>query len=179
MENLILRHMAYADRLAFKKWKNLPKRIDIEELKSAAYLGLVEAAGRYNEEAGVAFPTYAYQRIWHGMDDYLRELGFIEVSLDDADEDGLSSLKDSIPAPQDDSIAFEDVIDVVADGLGDQAKHLMRLYFFDELPMKEVGKKIGVSESRVSQMFSAYKREIRRRWTKDELGAELGAELAA
>lgn len=170
---LVETHIELANKLANKKKRSLPRRIDIEELKSAAYLGLVEAALRFNAGRGVSFVTFAYRRIWGAMNDYLRELGVITVSLDSSTEDE-SSLADTIVAPAA-PVNCEEVLEVVANGLENQAKEVLRLYFYEDVPMKEVGKKFGVTESRVSQILTGYKKDIRSRWTFNELQEELAA----
>jgi len=45
----------------------------LNDLKSAGYLGLIDAADRFNEEEGVAFKRFAFLRIRGAMVDYLRE----------------------------------------------------------------------------------------------------------
>ena len=40
------------------------------------------------------------------------------------------------------------------DGLQDNEKMIISLYYYDELTLKEIGKLLGVSESRVSQLHT-------------------------
>src|SRR4051812_1699576 len=72
-QSLVEQYIPLANKLACRRKKDLPRFVDIEELKSAAYLGLVEAASRYDPKVGVIFSTFAYPRIFGAIQDYLRE----------------------------------------------------------------------------------------------------------
>lgn len=173
MQTLVEQFMPLANKLASKKKKTLPKFIDFEELQSAAYLGLVEAASRYDDTMGVTFQTFAYQRIWGAIIDHLRQFGLQPLSLDTCDEDG-NTLGEMIEAREERN-DFDETLEVVTKDLGDNAHGMLKLYFEEDLPMKEVGMRFGVSESRVSQIFSSYKKSIRQSWSESELRAELAA----
>lgn len=180
---LVEQYVPYANKLAYKKKRTLPKFVDIEELKSAAYLGLVEAASRYNPELGIEFSTFSYQRIWGAIHDYLREQGWMKrgddtqmMSLDlpyTGGEGEDCTLKDTIEArPENDT---EECFEVITLNLDKQAKEVLRNYFIDDYSMKEVGDKFGVSESRISQLIKQYKTRIKGQWTEEALGLELAA----
>ncbi len=178
---LVEQYMPWANKLANRKKKTLPKFIDIEDLRSAAYLGLVEAANRFKPELGIEFTTFSYPRIWGAIHDYLREQGWIKkgsntqmLSLDVPSTDGEdAALKDTIEArPEDDT---EECFEVITLNLDSQAKDVLRHYFIDDYSMKEVGEKFGVSESRISQLIKQYKARIQQNWTEDALRTELAA----
>lgn len=181
VQELIVQYVPMADKLAFKKKRVLPKFIDVEELKSAAYLGLVEAANRFDEKFGVAFSTFAYPRIFGAIHDYLREQGWVKdgkynsfLSLDSlSSEDGELSYKDAIESkPESKS---EECFDLITHNLDDQGKEVIRNYFLDEYSMKEIGEKWDISESRVSQLIKLYKNKIRKDWDENSLFLELAA----
>jgi RNA polymerase sigma factor (sigma-70 family) len=181
MHQLVEQYIPLANKLAFQKKKTLPKFIDIEELRSAAYLGLVEAASRFDPEIGVTFSTFAYPRIFGAIHDYLREQGWVKrgdltpvLSLDaPCAEDEECTLKDTIEAkPEGDT---EECFEVITLNLDEQAKQVLRFYFIDEYSMKEVGEKFGVSESRISQLIKHFKGRIREEWSEEALRLELAA----
>lgn len=180
MQELVVQYVPLANKLAYQKKKSLPNFVDVEDLKSAAYLGLVEAATRYDESKGVAFSTFAYPRIFGEIHDFLRRQGWIKrcdltpvVSLDTADEDEGCMLRDTIAAKE--GTDTEECFEVITFKLDAQAKAVLRHYFIDEYSMKEVGEKFGVSESRISQLVKRYKSEIQSQWTESQLVAELAA----
>jgi RNA polymerase sigma factor for flagellar operon FliA len=71
--NLIIEHLKFANILAGRT-KSKTRYVSYEELQSAAYLGLVEAANKYCSDCNVPFRSFAFIRINGAMKDYLREL---------------------------------------------------------------------------------------------------------
>jgi RNA polymerase sigma factor (sigma-70 family) len=181
MQKLVVQYVPLANKLAYQRKKTLPKFVDIEDLKSAAYLGLVEAATRFDPAFGVAFSTFAYPRIFGAIHDYLREQGWFKrgdltpvLSLDTApNEDQECSLKDTIEAKSEPDT--EESFDFLTFCLEPQAKKVLRHYFIEDYSMKEVGEKIGISESRVSQLIKIYKFQIKNRLSDPEAVEELAA----
>ena len=180
-QELVERYIPLANKLAYQKKKSLPRFVDVEELKSAAYLGLVEAASRFDPERGVAFSTFAYPRVFGAIHDHLRAQGWGKkteprsaVSLDSemSDSEGCV-LKDTLEAKVERS--DNEFLEVVSQNLDKQAKAVLRYYFIDAYSMKEVGEKFGVSESRISQLIKRYKDQIRSNWKKDDLRFVLAA----
>ena len=180
-QELVERYIPLANKLAYKKKRSLPNFVDVEELKSAAYLGLVEAASRFDPERGVAFSTFDYPRVFGAIQDYLREQGWGKktepksaVSLDSEMDAGEGcALKDLIEAKPERN--DDEFIEVVTQNLDKQAKAVLRHYFVDAYSMKEVGEKFGVSESRISQLIKRYKDQIRSDWNSVDLRFELAA----
>ncbi|MHA2380687.1 MAG: sigma-70 family RNA polymerase sigma factor, partial [Candidatus Thorarchaeota archaeon] len=176
-QQLVEQYVPMANKLAHKKKRTLPRFVDVEELKSAAYMGLVEAASRYKPEMGVAFSTFAYPRVSGAIYDYLRQEsgGKREASVLSMDEpvEEECSLKNLLEArPERNNDEF---LEAVSLDLGPQAREVLRHYFIDAYSMKEVGDKFGVSESRISQLIKQYKSRIRDKWTRDEFSAMLAA----
>lgn len=175
IQDLVIENMSLADRLAYQKKKNLPKFIDIEELKSAAYLGLVEAANRFKPEVGVKFSTFAYVRIFGAMCDYLRENYKINKDFfvfassetnDIAFENFVESKKD---------VKYYESLELFSLGLDSQTKKIIQYYFIYDYSMKEVGKKLGLSESRICQLIKQYKLFMINKWKKADLIEHLAA----
>lgn len=181
MQRLVEQYIPWANKLANQKKRSLPKFIDLEEIKSAAYMGLVEAASRYKPELGIEFTTFSYPRIWGAIHDYLREQGWMKrgdyqqvISLDaPSAESEDCTLRDTIEAKSEGDT--EECFEVITLNLDDQAKAVLRYYFIDEYSMKEVGDKFGVSESRISQLIKQYKTKIKSSWQEDRLRLELAA----
>jgi RNA polymerase sigma factor (sigma-70 family) len=148
----------------------------MSELKSAAYLGLTEAANRFDPSLGLSFATFAYPRIRGAIIDYLRELGwdkrsnrFQVVSLDAPADDEGHSRADLLPAKRKDE--NKDVLEFISVRFGEQAEAVLRHYFIDEMSMKEVGQKFGVSEGRISQLIKQFKERICDRYEMCDLAA--------
>lgn len=152
---LVEKNLNLANKLAHRKLGQLPAYVSFDELQSAAYMGLVEAANRFDEARGFSFTTYAFPRISGAINDYLRELGLVHVSLDSKDED--LCLKDTLISKEN---ASEDIFESIANALGNEAACMLRSYCIDNYSMREVGQQHGISEGRVSQLFSSYKKCI-------------------
>lgn len=167
VRQLVENHIGLANKLASKKKRLLPMHVSFEELQSAAYLGLTEAANRFDPERGFAFTTYAYPRISGAINDYLRELGLMTVSLEDSGSDDDLCLKDTLVARE----SSDEIFDFIEESLGEQAGNMLRSYYVDRFSMKEIGEHHGVSEGRVSQLISGYKKDIRGKWHLSDLAA--------
>lgn len=178
---LVEQYIPLANKLASQKKKTLPRFIDFEDLRSAAYLGLVEAANRFNPNIGICFSTFAYSRINGAMIDYLRNQGWLKrgsacfiVSLDSKTSDDSCNFGDTIEAKKEVKNQDE-ILETILFKLEDQAKSVLKHYFIDQLSMKEVGQKIGVTEGRVSQLIKKYKDQIRSNWSEVDFKEELAA----
>jgi RNA polymerase sigma factor for flagellar operon FliA len=71
--DLIVNNIYFADFLA-AQFKRRLISVSYDELQSAAYLGLVEAANKFNTDENVGFKSFAKFRIIGAMRDYLREI---------------------------------------------------------------------------------------------------------
>ena len=71
-DRLILEHLYFVRHILGKMLGGLPDYVDNDNLESAGILGLVEAAGQFDPTRGVAFTTFAYQRIRGAILDELR-----------------------------------------------------------------------------------------------------------
>lgn len=65
--------MSLVEKIAKKYHYRLPKHIQLDELKSAGYLGLIDAAHKYKESYKVEFSSYAYCRILGAIKDDLKK----------------------------------------------------------------------------------------------------------
>lgn len=177
-KRLVVDYMYLAERIAFKKKRSVPPQVDVEELKSAAYFGLVDAAEKYKEGIG-KFSTYAYYRINGAVIDYLRELGWGKcsnrqsaVSLD-AEVGDKFSIKDTLEAK---SIRSSDeFFTEISKELPEKATRILKSYYLDGRSLREIAGSCHVTESRISQLMTSYKEHIKRRWDKNEIYAEIAA----
>jgi len=69
---LILEHLGFVKHVLGRLLAELPEHVDRENLESAGVMGLVEAATQFDDSRGIAFTTYAYQRIRGSILDELR-----------------------------------------------------------------------------------------------------------
>ncbi|MCI8387112.1 MAG: sigma-70 family RNA polymerase sigma factor [Clostridiales bacterium] len=166
MDNTLLAYKLAHD---FKS-KYSVANIDIEDLCSMAVVGLCNAARLYDPENGAKFATYAGRAIWNEM---IREIthsgeptcpqpvlsleGYIysasnnDVDLDIKLEDVLS---DNVDIANDVTLHIS-LHTLIASKLTDTEKRIIQLrYFTNDKPMPhwKVGKVIGLSKQRVSEL---------------------------
>jgi len=77
----ILEYHYLVEYIANRLKRRLPEHIDVEELKSVGYIGLIEAIDRYDNTRGVPFRSYAEIRIQGSMLDHLRKEDWVPRSI--------------------------------------------------------------------------------------------------
>jgi RNA polymerase sigma factor FliA len=80
-EQNILEYHHLVEHIAHRLRRRLPNHVDIEELKSVGYIGLIEAIDRYDPTRGVPFRAYAEIRIQGSMLDHLRKEDWVPRSI--------------------------------------------------------------------------------------------------
>ena len=145
---LVLSDIPLANKIASNKNKSTPKNVTLDELRSAAYLGLIDAANKFKSDYSCSFSTYARFRIVGSIKDYLKKtkINFIEL------KDNYFSICDY------DKLCFVDDLFSFLDYNG---QNIMKMYYIENKSMKQIGEIFGVSESRISQMMNKYKKIIR------------------
>lgn len=139
INNLIISNLHLAEKLAKIKKRKL-SNVSYDELKSAAYMGLVEAANKYNPIKNDNFAAFAFFRINGAIKDYLRELLW---------KSKMSELHENIPEKSQE-INFDEIVE----NLPPTNKNIIKLYYIDRMKLKEIACKKGVHESRISQILS-------------------------
>ena len=160
---LINSHIPLAETLAKKKKRAVNKTVYYEELESAALSGLVDAASRYESAKG-PFSSYAARRINGEMEDYIRDLSwsrYVPVKLSSID-DALS-----IPDEQDSSIDTDKIVSAMMDLLPTNGRQMFKWYYQDKLTLRQIGERLGISESMVSLHMKRYRDSLRKR--RDEI----------
>jgi len=70
--DLVIKNLPFAEKIAYYKSRRVPRSVQFDELKSAAYIGLFDAACKY--DGSCPFVCYAFSRINGEIRDYLRSL---------------------------------------------------------------------------------------------------------
>lgn len=157
----------------------LPHSVSEEELHSAGMVGLLKAARSYDPSRGAEFKTYAYHRIRGAMLDELRSLDFLPRSLREkarekgerapavvglpTDEDGSDSLEvEAMISGAIENQELAEALQVAIRSLPEKMRVVMHLYYNEGRRMREIGEKLNLTESRVSQIHSAAVARLRR-----------------
>lgn len=155
-EQIVLDHMPLACKMAKIKSLSAPPSVSFEELKSAAYMGLVDAALKFDPNRGSAFSSYARTRIDGEMKDFMRRSLFGSRTRPIMDGEDFPEMRDEVPR-----------LDLDLSCLSPRETKILGLYYIDRKAMKEIGVSEGVGESRVSQILDSCRRKLKRHLSKD------------
>jgi RNA polymerase sigma factor (sigma-70 family) len=149
---LVLNYIPLANKLAWQKSMSTPKSVSFDELKSAAYLGLVDAASKFKPHLG-SFSSYARIRISGAIKDHLKDLtsyGSIRCVRED---DASFSEKDELMTM--------DFFEFAESKLDKTDGKLLKMYYVEKKTLKEMAQTRGVGESRISQIMSSCHKKLR------------------
>lgn len=193
---LIEWYMPWMRTVAFSVFRKLPAcGLDQGDLESDAVFGMVTAIERFDITRGLNFTTFATPRIRGAIVDALRSRDWVpRLERDLAKQDGRNITRqhslsdDDSPGKWDGqrSLRVFDDYDRSGDawwadvcrGLSQRERLILMLYWREELPMREIGEHVGVSESRVSQIMSGLLPRIRDKMSNQELRMERKAPQA-
>jgi RNA polymerase sigma factor FliA len=194
MTNLVEKHLGYAHAIAAEVLKKLPASVDRSEIKSAAELGLVQAAKAYDSSRAIPFTTFAYYRIRGAIYDDLRqacraskfEEAANEYMVDYTSRDGpntedageseirhivsgvissyVLSLESLPQSPADRSADLpidgllreeqQNLIRIAMECLPKRNRDVLEAYYFQDLSLDEIGRRMGLSKSWVSRIHA-------------------------
>lgn len=153
---LITNHMSFAERIASVQFKKTPPCVQWDELKSAAYMGLVDAATKY--DGSKPFEIYASFRIFGEIKDYLRTL-FWNGRGQSAKVNSLDESYDYAAEPEPDN--FDEFFEGITKELSPLGKRVLRLYYAEDLTLKEIAAQVGLSVTRVYQLLQTNLKSLR------------------
>lgn len=168
---LVLNHLDLAERIAKARKRKL-SHISFDELKSAAYFGLVDAASRADSVEN--FRYFASYRIVGAIKDYLRELSWgtraNPVDMEKCDQE---VLEESVWTEDD---STEEFFEELTKQLTAAGRNIMQLYYRDNLKIREIADRLNLHESRISQLLTASREKLRETWNGQS--SELWADVA-
>lgn len=168
---LAVSHMRFARKLAERFSRGLPSQADQDALESDALLALLRAARSFDPDRGTSFKTYAGHRIRGAMIDGVRERNSFDrrkrwqptvISLDTVvahDFEGniltLGGLLECRGEPVGAAIERKDEVDLLLRPLNRKHRSMVRQYYMAEATQAKIGRRHGLSASRVSQQLRA------------------------
>jgi RNA polymerase sigma factor (sigma-70 family) len=151
---IIEKYIILADKLASFKSHLIPKNVTLDELKSAAYMGLIGAVSRFDPNRIASFEGYLKRKINWAMQDYLRFLGWRQ----DKQYFELEKVEEAIDVSE--NIAFSETVEKITIGLDTVAKNMVLLYYMEHKTLKEIASGYDLSISRVSQILKKARRTM-------------------
>lgn len=115
-------------------------------------------------EMGLTSPQY-HQWMLESSAHHGSSVPHFEYGAGDSTDDLLNTVPDTSATPEE-TIVNEDLLDVLAraiEHLPETERTVMTLYYYEQLPMREIGKQLGVKQARVSQLHSQALRRLRLR----------------
>jgi RNA polymerase sigma factor for flagellar operon FliA len=84
---LVLDNVGLVKALALRMARRVPAQVEVSELMSVGMVGLIDAAGRFQQALGVPFDAFARRRVHGAMLDWLRSLDWAPRSARKARRD--------------------------------------------------------------------------------------------
>lgn len=162
--NLAVTHMDLAQRIATRlyRWYSW---VCIDDLKSYAYLGLALAAKTYKPDRGVPFVNFASQKAMYLAIDEMRKNGILHRRRANPGPT-IGALVPDIPDPgatnQLQLIEKRDLCYALLRKLREQDRHLLMMYYSDQLTFKEIARVFKISESAVCLRHKALIGKLRK-----------------
>lgn len=150
-DQLVLDYIPLAKKIARQTSLKTPPSVTEEEILSAAYMGLVSAARRFDSGKG-KFAPYARLRISGEINDYLRSRRGPEVS----------EIEFEVTQDYEDEVLTRDFFDFLATRLSESEDEVLRMYYLEGRTLKDIGDRRGVGESRVSQILSGSLKKLKK-----------------
>jgi RNA polymerase sigma factor FliA len=183
----VARYLPLVRTVAARLRAKLPPNIQHDDLLAAGTYGLIDALRRNPELEGEAFEWYARVRIRGAIIDDLRTQDWLSrsarkrataqaedggapvrgiVAIGDLSEAAQNGLRDeSLPSPLEAAERSDDRkhLGIALDGLAARDKLIMDLHYSQGVQFKDIAARLGVSESRVSQLHTRIVSELRKR----------------
>lgn len=164
MKNLALLH-----RVTQSVYRYINKnKVEYADLVAYGAIGLLQAERDFDPARSVKFTSYAWKRIRGAIFDGLRTMDHAPrhfrkehgatflVPFNSNHLDSAAYTTDPLKA-----IIISECIAKLILGLTTQQKYIVRRYFYDNKTMKEIGKELGVSESRICQLMAEIKTHMK------------------
>lgn len=155
LEKLVCNYLPLAHKLASQTRKSLPKGLEIEDVVSAAYFGLVDAANKFKIDRNITFGTYARFRISGEIKDCIRNHCRMQKRFSSCYDEQGNCLFDSLAIEKQEE--FGKIEEAFLSRLSERQQKIFDLYFNEQISLKEIGKRLNVGESRISQILKEIK----------------------
>jgi RNA polymerase sigma factor for flagellar operon FliA len=181
---LVEHYYPIVKHIAWKMKKKFPKSIQYDEFVSAGAVGLIQSVEHFDLQKGIKFEAYALHRIKGAMLDYVRDISESPRDYYKKKKNNQLEYKDIVtifhyedrkycrkhennynkePCYEIKDFRFnnniknyddQDEMDNIIQKLKPIKQKVLTYYYIDNLTMKQIGKKLNLSESRISQMMT-------------------------
>lgn len=140
---LVEDHLDLVEFIVKRMKSKLPSFVDIEDLRGAAYFGIIDAAEKFDDTRGVKFRTYAEFRIKGSIIDELRKLD--EVPRREREE---TKIVDVIISELQSELMREPTTEEIADRLdGVAPKDRIQVFSYDSLETTDTVTELSIEDN--------------------------------
>lgn len=155
--------------------------VEVEDMESGAALGLLQAVRRYDPSRGIKFTTFAPRRMLGAMKDELRGMDWAP-RLARARKEHVPTIRSMdtfkpdprYPHESPEAVDWRDPCRTAAARdfwarlrriLPSREAAVIERYYLEDRTLKEIGRLIGLSESRCCQLLTKAQARLRKAWT--------------
>jgi|GEM_PF-6016923 len=172
---LVENHLWLVGNIARKWRRRIPPSVEFDDLTQAGYMGLINAAQRFDAAKGT-FRLLATYRVHGAIVDYLRSLdtvsknqrrqitdgeaeGFVEFSHDEH----TCEMQSTQESPEEAMMALEfaQQLRSLTEGLTGRQRTIIQEYYYAGRTMRDIGSDLGCGEPRVCQINKAGIQKLR------------------
>lgn len=166
-EKLVLKHITLADKIAIQMFPKLKNKYSLDELKSSAYLGLIDAAEKYEINNNKPFENFARKRIKGSILDEVKDDKRYNVKRGVPHEQPIQSLNSTCCNESSKSIAYIDLVQAKEDCFEDllinyeiekllscldhKERELIDMYYFQCLTHEEIAQILKVHRTTITK----------------------------
>lgn len=159
-ESAILEYTHLVDFHVRKVSRKLPAKSDLNDVRQAGMLGLIDAYDRFDSSQNVSFKTFADKFVQGAVLDCVKALRPAGDLLDDQMQIEDTNCPDA--EYQIERMELHAMVIKQIDRLPKKVKIMLALYYIEELKMNEIAIVMDCTESWVSQILSAARLDLRR-----------------
>lgn len=153
------------------KYKNIA---ELDDLLSLAKIGMVKAFNSFDLSKGFKFATYASRLMINEILMYDRKnkkhkkVGSIHNILARDNDGNELTIEDVVPTPEKDGPSKEDfeileqVLSEFSKIASDRDKQILKLFYFDGIKQREIGKRLDVSQSYISRILKKIEERLQK-----------------
>lgn len=177
----IKKHIKKAKKIANLLYKEYSSRFSYDELESYALTGLYDALMRFDNKRNIKFSTYAYSRIYGHIIDNIRmelktreakryNINIVSYNIYRKKEGENRQYVDFMRGDErlyphniiEKKIEEEEIWEYIEIFLNKTEKKVITLYFFENMTLKQIGKVLDLTGSRIGQILSFAKKKLKK-----------------
>jgi RNA polymerase sigma factor (sigma-70 family) len=158
-------NLGLVDRIAKRVKKNLPPCFDLEDLRQAGSVGLLDAANKFRADFGVPFHQFAKRRVQGEIVESVRRRRWRDSTHAPLTPRVLEMGAGRAPETLTAEVERREKARLVAEAqaaVSPRARKVIEIYFRRDGKLAGIAAEFGVKQSRASQLLHIAQREMKR-----------------